>query len=571
MSGSADQFEELGLLIAALCDGQITPHEAARLERLASQSDQSRRYFLNYLQLHGELHWDHAAAARRETPLGVKPAVETQFAGTESAQAARTSVWTAPPRKMGLVLAALAAAVLVIVVGWWTVPGSASRYVARLSGTAGAKWSHGDSARLDGGQLVAGQQLGLREGLAEITFDSGARVILQAPATFDVTTASGGFLHAGRLVANVPAPAAGFAIRTPNATIVDVGTEFGVAVKKDGSSEIHVFAGAVEFQAKKAAAASGRGTRLRVRRLRAGQAVSVVLSEAGSTPEIHQIALAGGSFVRALPAPGLAVGSVAKFRHLVAGHPNLIHHYTFEGTTKEEKRQDKRGDLHLIEVVMSDGDGGGSLDYSADGFDATTNAIRPARARWEGNTNGVSMQSRESFHPPETLTVELLLNFDGFTGEREGVIAAAVATRASQEDCGFLVVVVEGELLAHLMDGDALWVEADGFPFIPGEWYYVASTFRVDSGKTTVNSYVANLSRHERTLRQVVKDRVTAGVPAASRLGIGKAFDKEITHAYPWPGALDEVAVYDAVLDEQTLEEHLMTLVGGHRVEKTGS
>ena len=55
------------------------------------------------------------------------------------------------------------------------------------------------------------------------------------------------------------------------------------------------------------------------------------------------------------------------------------------------------------------------------------------------------------------------------------------------------------------------------------------------------------------------------GVPAASRLGIGKAFDWSVAHAYPWTGALDEVAVYDAVLDRDTLESHLDMLLGSEK------
>jgi hypothetical protein len=60
----------------------------------------------------------------------------------------------------------------------------------------------------------------------------------------------------------------------------------------------------------------------------------------------------------------------------------------------------------------------------------------------------------------------------------------------------------------------------------------------------------------------VVRDQVVPGTPSASRLGIGKAFDWSTAHAYPWPGALDEVALYNVVLDSETLGRHLAALVG---------
>ena len=52
MTRSFDQFEELGRLTAALCDGHLRPDEAARLEQLAGQSSEAREFFLGYLELH---------------------------------------------------------------------------------------------------------------------------------------------------------------------------------------------------------------------------------------------------------------------------------------------------------------------------------------------------------------------------------------------------------------------------------------------------------------------------------------------------------------------------------------
>jgi hypothetical protein len=57
-------WSELGNLAAILCEGQITPEEAARLEGLARSSPEARRYLLHYLQLHGELYWEHAVTLR---------------------------------------------------------------------------------------------------------------------------------------------------------------------------------------------------------------------------------------------------------------------------------------------------------------------------------------------------------------------------------------------------------------------------------------------------------------------------------------------------------------------------
>ena len=256
-----------------------------------------------------------------------------------------------------------------------------------------------------------------------------------------------------------------------------------------------------------------------------------------------------------------ASGSVAQLREIVARHPNLIHHYTFEGSTLEEKLRDRRGGLDLSEVVMFDGRGGGALNPAAQGFDASTAAVAPYRGYPEGNSTGVGLQSQGPFTPPPQFTVELLLNFAG-TPEGNGTISVAVSTREDDRSCGFFVVAVDRGQLVHLMDGMAPWTESDA-ELIPGEWYYVASTFAAGDGTTTVNSYVANLTRGQSKLTWAVKNQVARGVPAASRLGIGKGFNATVAHAYPWSGALDEVAIYNTVLDPDTLQGHLEAILGG--------
>ena len=100
----------------------------------------------------------------------------------------------------------------------------------------------------------------------EITYDTGAKVILQGPVTYEVES-QGGFLSVGKLTARVEKKTEGggrraenisnpqslipnplFAIRTPTATVTDLGTEFGVTVSGDGLTQVHVLQGVVEAQ-----------------------------------------------------------------------------------------------------------------------------------------------------------------------------------------------------------------------------------------------------------------------------------------------------------------------------------
>jgi hypothetical protein len=115
-----------------------------------------------------------------------------------------------------------------------------------------------------------GDRLALRSGLLEITYDTGARVILQGPVTYDVESRDGGYLAVGKLTAKVEkksgrnkteeatdthssflipsSPAPLFTIRTPTAFVTDLGTEFGVEVGAKGQTTSHVFRGSVEVR-----------------------------------------------------------------------------------------------------------------------------------------------------------------------------------------------------------------------------------------------------------------------------------------------------------------------------------
>ena len=99
-----------------------------------------------------------------------------------------------------------------------------------------------------GSSLFAGQKLRLVEGLAEITFQGGARVILQAPAELNVDAANATRLGQGRLTVSVPDRSERFQINLKELTLVDHGTEFGVMTDKAGNAEVHVFAGVLEAQ-----------------------------------------------------------------------------------------------------------------------------------------------------------------------------------------------------------------------------------------------------------------------------------------------------------------------------------
>jgi hypothetical protein len=117
--------------------------------------------------------------------------------------------------------------------------------VATLTRLEECEWSDESSALRYGQQLVEGTRVALRSGVLRIAFESGAEAVLQGPCDFTVDNAMHGTIRSGRVAVTAPKRAYGFRIRSPNAEVIDLGTEFGVNVDEGGNSEVHVFSGEV--------------------------------------------------------------------------------------------------------------------------------------------------------------------------------------------------------------------------------------------------------------------------------------------------------------------------------------
>lgn len=535
--------ERLDGLLAELCDGSPTPEEVAELERLGGTSASARRYVVAYLQLHGELLW----SSGRLAAVDRQPVVVDRQSVTPRALVAEGSSIRPWQRLRSLGAVFLVSTVCVIILGLLFAksqrPLAVPIQVAHLAETHEAQWADSRSGKL----FFQGDSAELMRGFVRIEMESGTSVILEGPAKIGFLGRNSFELHSGRLAATVPKEAFGFSVATPAASVVDLGTEFGVTASGDGGCEVCVFAGAVQVEDRKQPVVGGS------RRFTAGDIVRVT-RVGGGLRFIEQV---GDSlcYVRNLPPP-----PPFPFREAVANHPALIHHYAFEGPTPVVRLDDQCGSLHLIETVMLGGAGTGSLTHPIAGFDRATQAVEVRRSQTDSNMHGKALQSEREFIPPARMTIELLLRFDGFPAPAKDSIATAVATRADAKDCAFFLIVVEDGQLAHLLDADADWVETG---FIPktGEWYYVASTFEpADGNRTKINTFVASLSDEHPQLVHVVKGHVAEGTAAVGRLGVGKGFDDTTAHAYPWSGALDEIAVYNEVLGEPELQQHLRLL-----------
>ncbi len=137
-----------------------------------------------------------------------------------------------------------AAAVIFMVLFIRFAPPKGGIEIATLTDNVNAKWASVTGSMEKGTRLATrSDKLFLREGLAELLFDNGTKVVIEGPAEFELLTEGWIDLQYGRIYATVPPEAVGFTINTPTSRIVDLGTEFGVWADAYGDVQLHVIKG----------------------------------------------------------------------------------------------------------------------------------------------------------------------------------------------------------------------------------------------------------------------------------------------------------------------------------------
>jgi hypothetical protein len=247
----AGEFDELRALLDALCEESITAEQVRRLEALVLGRPEAEAFYVQYMSQFAEL--SRRFAGR---PAAAEQSLRDRLAG-------RTELKPVPRGRRRwavglLVVAALAASVLAVVVLMpkraVVPPGQDAQEaaeptdnsVAILLQAPGAVWDAKGSAPRPGTPLQPGW-LHLKAGVAHLEFYSGATVILEAPAEFDLISRTQAYCRRGKLRAIVPPQAEGFTIGSPVMDLVDRGTEFGLQVGAGDATEVHVFQGKVDL------------------------------------------------------------------------------------------------------------------------------------------------------------------------------------------------------------------------------------------------------------------------------------------------------------------------------------
>ncbi len=359
MTSPVAPSSEFSTLMSNLVEGGLTPSQFDRLADILESDSAARAVYRDHLSVHAMLYWrwhqqtseNQTQSSRPETiatspveeaarqssaepsssiPLLDAPDVAPSTYGLFSNVAHNTIGFFSQELPFALLIATLITGLGLLAGSFIYVThhqqladnGSTAKptptplqtkldYVGRITGMVDCRLQKGTTLKVQNSRthdfqsqipspqsLVSlGDKFSLSSGLMEITYDTGARVILQGPCNYEVASPAGGFLSLGRLTASVekkpsavsnqPAgkvasdqwpvvnkegsgfriqntgvanhkseiinhksqfPAPIFTVRTPTAVVTDLGTEFGVEVDLRGNTASYVFRGKIAVE-----------------------------------------------------------------------------------------------------------------------------------------------------------------------------------------------------------------------------------------------------------------------------------------------------------------------------------
>ncbi len=260
-------------------DGALGPAETQALEKRLSENPDDRQVFLKFMTVHAEL--SNLSTGRQQVEsifhdssrqfLAENPLADSDASGTGASQ----PVWG---------IAALCASLLIgltIGISWWMnqysdqpiASNSTPEYGQTIPLSVEATdekcvWYVESENRSKPASFRIGDVLRVTDGKLAITYPHGTKIVLHSPAAYQLLSDMKARMIIGRLTANVSETAKGFSVVTPQATVIDLGTEFGVEVNNDGATDFLVFKGEVDIDFH-----NDETSRVPAQRLRMGEAV----------------------------------------------------------------------------------------------------------------------------------------------------------------------------------------------------------------------------------------------------------------------------------------------------------
>jgi hypothetical protein len=145
--------------------------------------------------------------------------------------------------KAPIVMAVLSCAALLMILAYVYLNPQMSE-VAILTDSINPQWLKPECSVQIGARLSTTREpVILKQGIIKILYDNDIEVLIEGPAEYQIQSSKKISLKNGSLFAKVSLAGKGFSVITPQAKIVDLGTEFGVRSGGQDKTELHVFKG----------------------------------------------------------------------------------------------------------------------------------------------------------------------------------------------------------------------------------------------------------------------------------------------------------------------------------------
>ena len=277
-----------------------------------------------------------------------------------------------------------------------------------------------------------------------------------------------------------------------------------------------------------------------------------------------------------------AMAEVADMRALVSDDPTLVNHWTFEGASTAERQQDKKGTAHLTAIASSHPSASTAAISYPQGFDASTETFQP-QFIWPGDgigAGGGAWQDGAALWIPDpnylapvpVFVLEgLVRNGPQTYADGHLFIRPQKVWNPGSPIYPFRQSGLGGGAWDNLFAGGTgdwcvppPFLNCNSLPVVVdynvGDWYYFVVAYedtRVGANPIKIYSYSANLSASDAVVTLVVNGYDVPGTleNVGTMLGIGAAGD----YAH-FDGQIDELAVYNALLSMDTMNEHLAAI-----------
>ncbi|MFH1299930.1 MAG: FecR family protein [Planctomycetota bacterium] len=228
--------DELGKMISLHLDSKITEEQFVQLQYTLEVDESARDFYIEFMSTHARLEQSlkHTFSLKNQSQLSDKDLLNELLLATSR-----------PSKRFYLTLLGLPVALL-IVIGVLILNRVPPSYVT-VTDAHQARIGQNEQLSI-GNSLKSHAPYRLESGHLELLFVTGTKVLITAPATFEIMGKNELSISEGKLVAKVTTPAGkGFTVQTPEGAVVDLGTLFGVEIEKSGESGVQVFKGDVEL------------------------------------------------------------------------------------------------------------------------------------------------------------------------------------------------------------------------------------------------------------------------------------------------------------------------------------